>query len=119
MTIFCCSFFRAYLDKHVNDAHIKFEACKPIRSEVKKLESKLCKDLGLKHILWDCGWNITHYRGCLLAFKALAQQHPDPMGILNGRNLVFANDTGIGVEGNVMLNSGEVRHNWLDVRIVI
>ncbi|KAJ8672504.1 hypothetical protein QAD02_003763 [Eretmocerus hayati] len=106
---------KAYLDRNVNDAHIKFEACKPVRSEVQKLESILCKDLGLKHIIWDCGWNITHYRGCLLAFQALAQQHPEPMEVLRDRTLVFANDTGIGVEGNVMLNSGEVRHNWLDL----
>ncbi|XP_058790990.1 T-cell activation inhibitor, mitochondrial-like isoform X2 [Phymastichus coffea] len=106
---------KAYLDKNVNDAHIKFEACRPIRSEVQKLESMLCKDLGLKYIIWDCGWNITHYRGCLLAFKALSQHHPEPMKVLNDRTLVFANDTGISVEGNVMLNSGEVRHNWLDL----
>lgn len=39
------------------------------------------------------------------------------MEVLKNRTLVFANDTGISVEGNVMLNSGEVRHNWLDVRI--
>ena len=73
--------------------------------------------MGLKNIIWDCGWNITHYRGCLLAFQALAEQHEEQMEVLKDRTLVFANDTGIGVEGNVMLNSGEVRHNWLDVRI--
>ena len=100
----------------MNEAHVKFEACRPVREEVKKLESILCEDLGLKSITWDCGWNITHYRGCLLAFQALAKHHPEPMKVLKDRQLVFANDTGISVEGNVMLNSGEVRHNWLDVR---
>ncbi|XP_051168686.1 T-cell activation inhibitor, mitochondrial isoform X2 [Leptopilina boulardi] len=107
--------FKAYLDKHVNIAHVKFEACRPIREEVKKLESKLCEDLELESITWDCGWNITHYRGCLLAFQALAKHHPESMKILKDRKIVFANDTGISVEGNVMLNSGEVRHNWLDL----
>ncbi|XP_033225723.1 T-cell activation inhibitor, mitochondrial-like [Belonocnema kinseyi] len=106
--------FKAYLDKHVNEAHVKFEACRPVRSEVEKLELLLCEALGLKSITWDCGWNITHYRGCLLAFQALAKHHPEPMEVLRDRQLVFANDTGISVEGNVMLNSGEVRHNWLD-----
>ncbi|XP_023316846.1 T-cell activation inhibitor, mitochondrial isoform X2 [Trichogramma pretiosum] len=106
---------KAYLDKYVNDAHIKLEACRPIRSEVKKLEKVLSTNLGLKKIIWDCGWNITHYRGCLLAFQALAQHHPEPMKVLKDRTLVFANGTGISVEGNVMLNSGEVRHNWLDL----
>lgn len=33
-----------------------------------------------------------------------------------GRSLVFGRDTGISMDGHVLLNSGEVRHNWLDVR---
>ncbi|XP_076766273.1 T-cell activation inhibitor, mitochondrial isoform X3 [Xylocopa sonorina] len=106
---------KAYLDKHINEVHVKLEACRPAREEVQKLEKILCSELGLKNIMWDCGWNIAHYRGCLLAFKALAEHHPEPMEVLKNRTLVFANDTGISVEGNVMLNSGEVRHNWLDL----
>lgn len=85
---------------------------------MKKLVKALCLDLGLKNIIWDCGWNIAHYRGCLLAFQALAEHHPEPMEILKDRTLIFANDTGINLEGSVMLSSGEVRHNWLDVRTV-
>ncbi|XP_008552214.1 T-cell activation inhibitor, mitochondrial isoform X2 [Microplitis demolitor] len=107
--------FKAYVDKHVNEAHIKLEACRPVREEVKKLEKILCQDLGLKDITWDCGWNIAHYRGCLLAFQALARHHPEQMDVLKNRTLVFANGTGISLEGSVMLNSGEVRHNWLDL----
>ncbi|XP_003689981.1 T-cell activation inhibitor, mitochondrial isoform X2 [Apis florea] len=106
---------KAYLDKHINEVHVKLEACRPIREEVQKLEKILCSELGLKNIIWDCGWNIAHYRGCLLAFKALSEHHPKSMEVLKNRTLVFANDTGISVEGNVMLNSGEVRHNWLDL----
>lgn len=99
----------------MNLAHIKLEACRPVREEVQKLEKILCEALELKNIIWDCGWNIAHYRGCLLAFQALARHHPEQMEVLKNRILVFANDTGISLEGSVMLNSGEVRHNWLDV----
>ncbi|XP_066599677.1 T-cell activation inhibitor, mitochondrial isoform X2 [Prorops nasuta] len=106
---------KAYLYKHINEAHIKLEACRPMREEVKKLVKALCSNLGLKNITWDCGWNVAHYRGCLLAFQALAEHHPETMMVLKDRTLVFANDTGISLEGNVMLNSGEVRHNWLDL----
>ncbi|XP_046824176.1 T-cell activation inhibitor, mitochondrial isoform X3 [Vespa crabro] len=106
---------KAYLEKHINEVHVKLEACKSVREEVKKLVKALCLDLGLKNIIWDCGWNIAHYRGCLLAFQALAEHHPEPMEILKGRTLIFANDTGINLEGSVMLSSGEVRHNWLDL----
>ncbi|KAF7994412.1 hypothetical protein HCN44_003884 [Aphidius gifuensis] len=107
--------FKAYLDKHVNTAHIKLESCRPIREEVEKLEKILLKDLGLKNVSWDCGWNVSHYRGCLLSFQALAKHHPEQMAVLKDRTLIFANETGINLEGNVMLNSGEVRHNWLDL----
>lgn len=103
----------------MNEAHIKLEACRPVREEVKKLEKILCQDLGLKDITWDCGWNIAHYRGCLLAFQALARHHPEQMDVLKNRTLVFANGTGISLEGSVMLNSGEVRHNWLDVNFFL
>ncbi|XP_047357391.1 T-cell activation inhibitor, mitochondrial isoform X1 [Vespa velutina] len=106
---------KAYLEKHINEVHVKLEACKSVREEVKKLVKALCLDLGLKNIIWDCGWNIAHYRGCLLAFQALAEHHPEPMEILKDRTLIFANDTGINLEGSVMLSSGEVRHNWLDL----
>ncbi|XP_076239811.1 T-cell activation inhibitor, mitochondrial isoform X2 [Calliopsis andreniformis] len=106
---------KAYLDKHINEVHVKLETCRPMREEVQKLEKILCSKLGLKNIVWDCGWNIAHYRGCLLAFKALVEHHPEPMKVLKNRTLVFANDTGINLEGNVTLNSGEVRHNWLDL----
>ncbi|XP_067208841.1 T-cell activation inhibitor, mitochondrial isoform X4 [Linepithema humile] len=102
---------KAYLDKHINEAHVKLEACRPMRDEVEKLEKILCSDLGLKDIVWDCGWNIAHYRGCLLAFQALAEHHPESMEVLRNRTLVFANDTGISLEGNVMLNSGELIKN--------
>ncbi|XP_076174528.1 T-cell activation inhibitor, mitochondrial isoform X2 [Ptiloglossa arizonensis] len=106
---------KAYLEKHINEVHVKLEACRPMREEVQKLEKILCSELGLKNIIWDCGWNIAHYRGCLLAFKALVEHHPKPMEVLKNRTLVFANDTGISLEGSVMLNSGEVRNNWLDL----
>lgn len=111
--------YRAYLDKHVNTAHIKLESCRPIREEVEKLEKILLKDIGLKNVSWDCGWNVSHYRGCLLSFQALAKHHPEQMTVLKDRTLIFANETGINLEGNVMLNSGEVRHNWLDVCIIM
>ena len=37
------------------------------------------------------------------------------MRIISGRTLVFGSHTGISFDGHVLLNSGEVRHNWLDV----
>lgn len=34
-----------------------------------------------------------------------------------GRTIVFAPFTGVSMEGDVLLNTGDVRHNWLDVSL--
>ncbi|GJQ86529.1 hypothetical protein Trydic_g10429 [Trypoxylus dichotomus] len=71
--------------------------------------------IGVSKIIWDCGWNEMHFRGCLQSFIALAEQNPEPMHILKGRVLVFAPFTGVSLDGHIMLYTGEVRHNWLDL----
>lgn len=62
----------------------KADANIPLREEVDKLQTALTKQLALMEIRWDCGWNVTHYRGCLQSFMSLAQQHPETMHILKG-----------------------------------
>lgn len=104
-----------WLEKNVTAARSKLDACEPVREEILRLKKELESTLGLKTIIWDCGWNLTHMRGCLQSFQALTRHHPEMMGVLKGRVLMFANDTGVSMDGNVMLNSGEVRHNWLDL----
>lgn len=37
------------------------------------------------------------------------------MEALKGRTLVFGSESGVSLQGHVILNSGEVRHNWLDL----
>lgn len=39
------------------------------------------------------------------------------MILILGKALIFGTDTGVNLDGDVMLNCGEVRHNWLDVSI--
>lgn len=60
-----------------------------MQDEVEKLRIELAKTLGLKDIIWDCGWNITHFRGCLQSFQALTRDHPELMGVLKGMILAF------------------------------
>jgi len=38
----------------------------------------------------------------------------EEFNINKGRTLVFGNDTGVSMDGQILLNSGEVRNNWLD-----
>ncbi|PNF42938.1 hypothetical protein B7P43_G11838 [Cryptotermes secundus] len=104
-----------WLKSNVSEALRKLAACQPVREEIVRLQKGLCDTLGVQSVVWDCGWNVTHFRGCLLSFQALARHHPNIMHTLKGRKLIFGNDTGVSLDGHVMLNSGEVRHNWLDL----
>lgn len=104
-----------WLNEHSKNAIKKAESHKPLKEEVDRLKKEITKQLNLLDIRWECGWNDLHFRGCLLSFLSLIEQHREIINILRGRILVFAPFTGISLDGYVMLNSGEVRHNWLDV----
>ncbi|KAL3280920.1 hypothetical protein HHI36_004147 [Cryptolaemus montrouzieri] len=104
-----------WLRKNYEKALILTEKSRPLTEEVGKLKEIIINEWSLLDIRWNCGWNETHYRGCLLSFMALAEQHPEAMKYLQGKVLVFAPFTGISLEGHIMLNSAEVRHNWLEL----
>lgn len=104
-----------WINKNHADALSKIMLNQPIREENSRLRSKLIEKLKLFDLKWDCGWNETHIRGCLQSFESLSNQHIEHMYILKGRILVFAPFTGVSLDGHIMLNSGEVRHNWLDL----
>ncbi|XP_054284196.1 T-cell activation inhibitor, mitochondrial-like [Macrosteles quadrilineatus] len=103
-----------WLDENEAEAREKLASVGPVREEVSKLQDQACRSLGLADVTSDCGWNIAHFRGCLMSFLSLAQQHPEHMAVLKGRSLVFSRDTGVSMKGQVLLNSGEVRQHWLD-----
>ncbi|CAL8070728.1 unnamed protein product [Orchesella dallaii] len=104
-----------FLDKNVEPARKKLVECWPIREEIIRLRKDICDKLGVSDIVWDCGWGTRHFRGCLQSFQAMASQHPECMEVLKGRTVVFGRDTGVSLDGHVILFSGEVRSNWLDL----
>lgn len=90
--------------------------------------------LNLQDLVWACGWGTSHFRGCLQSFESLITHHSEEMSILAGRTVIFGSDSGISLQGSftiiydsscgqknyfplghIVLNSGEVRHNWLDM----
>lgn len=89
---------------------------KAVADEVNKIRNNITEKLKLKEIKFDCGWNDRHFRGCLMSFQSLSEQHPAEMHNLEGRTLIFSNFTGVSLDGNITLYTGEVRNNWLDVR---
>ncbi|GFG40312.1 hypothetical protein Cfor_04515 [Coptotermes formosanus] len=75
---------KTWLENNVSEALKKLAACQPVREELVRLQKVLCDTLGIESVVWDCGWNVTHFRGCLQSFQALAHHHPDLMHTLRG-----------------------------------
>lgn len=84
MTVSSFLYCRIWLESNVSEALKKLAACQPVREEIVRLQNVLCDTLGVQSVVWDCGWNVTHFRGCLLSFQALARHHPDIMHTLQG-----------------------------------
>lgn len=72
--------------------------------------------LRLAGIQYDCGWNVEHYRGCLKSLSRMTDMYEQDMKPLVGRTVLFAPCSGVSLDGHVMLFTGDVHRNWLDVR---
>lgn len=69
---------------NIKTAHERAEALQSIRDEVDKLEKSLVKNIKLKSIQYDCGWNVEHIRGCLKSLDRIAKMHEHDMKVLEG-----------------------------------
>jgi len=107
--------FTSWLNINVVKARIRFAECEPIRLETERLQGEICDKFGMNDILWDCDWDTLNRRGSIEAFNYVATQHPDIQEQLIGRNLVFGKKSGISIRGDIVLYSGEVRTNWLNI----
>lgn len=134
-----CFARRKWVLVNLNIAQERNEALRSVRDEVEKLEKSIVKNIKLKAIRYDCGWNVEHIRGCLKSLDRIAKMHESDMKVLEGsltvdcltnselwlidfgfsfilgRTIAFAQSSGVSLEGHVMLFTGDVQHNWLDV----
>lgn len=76
-------------------------------------QKSLVERLRLTGIHYDCGWNVEHYRGCLKSLDRLADQYEHALRPLQGRSVLFAPCSGVNLEGQVMLFTGDVHRSWL------
>lgn len=76
---------RNWLRNNYKNALKKSKQGEVYREEIERLRLSITQSLGLREIRWDCGWNDTHFRGCLLSFKSLIEQHPEIMYKLQGK----------------------------------
>ncbi|XP_053693984.1 T-cell activation inhibitor, mitochondrial [Sabethes cyaneus] len=106
---------KLWLQKHMVTANVRTRALQELKDEVEKLRESVVKLLQVQDIVYDCGWNVEHFRGCLKSLERLATLHPGAMQVVKGRVVVFAQFTGVSLEGHVMLFTGDVQRNWLDL----
>ena len=104
-----------WLKDNVEEAQSRMAKSEPVRLQTERLQDEICRELSLVDIEWDCGWDTAHKIGVLAAFNNLIHQHGDIKSILQGRTLIFGQDSGMSLEGQIILYTGEVRTNWLKV----
>ncbi|XP_017064224.1 T-cell activation inhibitor, mitochondrial isoform X2 [Drosophila eugracilis] len=86
-----------------------------LRTKIEQLEGSLIQSLGIRGTRYDCGCNMERYHDCLRSLQEFSedQKVANQLGVLRNRFLVFAPYTGISLEGDVMLFSGDSPSGWL------
>ncbi|XP_030386479.1 T-cell activation inhibitor, mitochondrial [Scaptodrosophila lebanonensis] len=104
------------LDKWLNEtaarAHLNSEDLTGLKAEVRGLEKSLVQKLGLRATRYDCGWNLERYHDCLISLEQLAKKHAKELEVLRNRIVAFAPYTGISLDGDVMLFTGDEPKCW-------
>lgn len=106
-----------WLKDNVENAQLKMAKSEPVRLQSEKLQDQLCQELNLIDLHWDqTSWDISYKRGVLASFSNLLKDHGEVIqSILSGRTLVFGHESGMSLDGQIILYTGEVRSNWLNV----
>ena len=101
--------------KNCDSARDKSRASRPIQMDLNRLRHELIDELSLKDLRWYCDWGASHMRGCLKNFSTLASQYPSDMKKLQDKTLIFGRQSGVGCDGEIVLNIEDVRSSWLDL----
>jgi hypothetical protein len=104
-----------WLSANVDKARANLAANEQIRLDIERFQDELCYEFGLFEIVWDIGWEAAHRRGSVASFRVLLESHPDVREIVRGRRIVFGRFSGVSLDSEIVLYSGEVRYNWLNV----
>nr|ACO11203.1 C3orf23 [Caligus rogercresseyi] len=103
-----------WLESNVGTARERLSYCTPFRLEIERIRSQICNQFNISSIQWDCDLNTLHFRGALDSFKILAEGHEEVCRHLRHKNLIFGRKSGMSLQGDVVLFSGDIRYNWLN-----
>ncbi|CRK86368.1 CLUMA_CG000214, isoform A [Clunio marinus] len=104
-----------FIKKNIDLAQIRTKNLEELREEVQKLKIELETKLMLIEIKYNCGWNFEHFRGCLKSLEKLHDLYADDMYNLKKKTIIFSQFTGVSLDGDIHLFTGDVQNNWLDL----
>lgn len=106
-----------FIRKNIDLAQIRTKSLDELKEEVEKLKNGILSKLQLVDIFYNCGWNFEHFRGCLKSLDRLYDNYADDMVNLKGKRIIFSQFTGVSLDGDIHLFTGDVQNNWLDVSL--
>lgn len=106
-----------FIKKNIDLAQIRTKSLEELKEEVQKLKVDLETKLHLVKISYNCGWNFEHFRGCLKSLEKLYELYGDDMHNLKDKTIIFSQFTGVSLDGDIHLFTGDVQNNWLDVSV--
>lgn len=104
-----------FIKKNIDLAQIRTKSLEELTEEIEKLKVEMVTKLNLVEIVYNCGWNFEHFRGCLKSLEKLHELYSDDMYNLRNKTIIFSQFTGVSLDGDIHLFTGDVQHNWLDV----
>lgn len=104
-----------FIKKNIDLALIRTRSLDELREEVQKLKVDLETKLELIEIVYNCGWNFEHFRGCLKSLEKIHDLYGDDLHNLKNKRIIFSQFTGVSLDGDIHLFTGDVQNNWLDV----
>lgn len=104
-----------FIKKNIDLAIIRTKSLDELKQEVQKLKVELQTKLNLTEIVYNCGWNFEHFRGCLKSLEKLHDLHPDVLKNLRNKKVIFSEITGVSLDADIHFFTGDVRNNWLEV----
>lgn len=104
-----------FVRKNIDLATIRTKSLEELKEEIQKLKIELQNKLQLNEIVYNCGWNYEHFRGCLKSLEKLHDLYSDEMFNLRYKKIIFSQFTGVSLDGDIHFFTGDVQSNWLDV----
>ncbi|XP_060608555.1 T-cell activation inhibitor, mitochondrial-like [Ruditapes philippinarum] len=107
---------RKWLEENYDRVKRYQEASLETQIEIDSLCEKIVRRVGVESVRWENIWGNRHYIACLRTFNQLSEGQPERMrNTLQDRTLVFGNETGVNLHGEIVLGSEDVVTEWINL----